>query len=258
VEDPVRILRVARFAACLARYGFHVAHGTNALMREMVDNGEVDHLVPERVWAELRKALACDTPTQFFAVLLGCGALARLFPEIDRLQTPSAKRAHDKPRLQLPVLDSATVMSGDTAIRFAALVCDLDNGCADGFSIAGLDSFCDRLRVPNGFRELAGMVLRHRAQAHGSVSLTAAALLELLMSLDAFRRGERLADFIAVCAADARATDTSSHDYPPAALLERAYQAAATVKADTQGMTGKEIGAALREQRIAAIAKVMA
>jgi tRNA nucleotidyltransferase (CCA-adding enzyme) len=256
-EDPVRILRAARFAACFARYGFHVAHGTNTLMRQMVDNGEVDHLVPERVWSELYKALGCDMPTQFFNVLAGCGALERLFPEVARLAATPATPVHGNARLQLPVLDSATGMRNDIAIRFAALMCDIDNGSPDGFSTKALDAFCTRLRVPNQCRELAGMVLQHRAQAHRSRVLPAQELLDLLMSLDAFRRGERLADFIAVCAAEARAVDAASHDYPPAELLERVWQAATAVKPETRGKSGPEIGAALRARRIEAIEKVL-
>ncbi len=256
-EDPVRILRVARFAACLARYGFRVAHGTNGLMRQMADNGEVDHLVPERVWAELQKALGCDTPTQFFTVLQGCGALARLFPEIAGLPVTAAPPEHGQGRLQLPVLASATGMTTDVVIRFAALVCDIDNGSADGFPMAGLDSFCTRLRTPNSYRELAGMALQHRARAHDSASLSAAELLDLLMALDAFRRSERLAGFVVVCAAEAHGLTANAHDYPPAVLLERAYRAAATVKPETQGKSGKDIGAAVRAQRIAAIEEIL-
>lgn len=257
VEDPVRILRVARFAACFARYGFHVAHGTNTLMRKMVDLGEVDHLVPERVWAELYKALGCDTPARFFSVLEGCGALTRLFPEFAALVSDSATPVHGQDRLQLPVLDSATGMRNDVAVRFAALVCDIDNRSAGDFSLDALELFCRRLRVPNSCRELAGMALQHRARTHRSAGLSAAELLDLLMSLDAFRRGERLADFIAVCAAEAHAADAASHDYPPAERLERAWQAATAVSPDTQGKSGPEIGAALRAQRIAAIEKAL-
>lgn len=254
-EDPVRILRVARFAACLARYGFRVAHSTNTLMRRMVDNGEVNHLVAERVWAELNKALACDTPAKFFAVLAGCGALPTLFPEVAGVVESPA--THGSTAVRLPVLDSATAMRNDVAIRFAALACDLDNGRTDGFSVAALDTLCDRLRVPNACRDLATMALRHRAQTHRIATLPATDVLDLLTALDAFRRGERLADFVAVCAAEAHAAEPAPRDYPPADLLERAWQAASTVKPDTHGKSGPEIGAALREARIAAIEKVL-
>jgi len=253
VEDPVRILRVARFAACFARYGFRVAHGTNALMRQMVENGEVDHLVPERVWAELYKALGCETPARFFSTLEGCGALARLFPEFAGLLAGSATPAHGQARLQLPVLESATGLSNAVAIRFAALTCDIDNHGAGGFTTDALDGFCNRLRVPNNCRDLARMALRHRARMHRSTELSATEVLDLLIALDAFRRGGRLADFIVVCAAEAHAADAASRDYPPGDLLERAWRAASAVTPDTHSRTGPEIGAALRAQRIAAI-----
>ncbi|MEZ5541278.1 MAG: multifunctional CCA addition/repair protein [Pseudomonadota bacterium] len=257
-EDPVRILRVARFAACLARYGFHVAHGTNALMRQMVDNGEVDHLVPERVWAELHKALQCAAPSRFFAVLYGCGALARLFPELVAVPGAAAPAAHGPAPLRLPVLERATVIRNDANIRFAALVCDIDNGREAGLSRPQLDALCDRLRIPNACRELAGVALQHRATAHRVADLDPAQILDLLGALDAFRRGARLADFIAVCAAEAQAADAAVHDYPPAQLLENAWQAASAVKPDTGGKSGPEIGAALRAQRIAAIEQARA
>jgi tRNA nucleotidyltransferase (CCA-adding enzyme) len=148
-------------------------------------------------------------------------------------------------------------MRNDVAIRFAALVCDIDNGRVDGLSIHELDVFCRRLRVPNACRELAGMALQHRTRTHRIASLPAAEVLDLLAALDAFRRGERLADFIAVCAAEAHATDGAAPDYPPAEWLERAWQVAAAVKPDTRGKSGPEIGTVLRAQRIAAIEQIL-
>jgi tRNA nucleotidyltransferase (CCA-adding enzyme) len=255
-EDPVRILRVARFAACFAQYGFHVAHETNALMRRMVDNGEVDYLVAERVWAELHKALGCKAPARFFAVLAACDALHALFPEVAELERKEAT-AHGHAPPALPVLNHAVDMSGSNTIRFAALVCDLDNGVGGGLGRERLDAFCERLRAPNSFRELAGMALLYRQQLHDSARLSASELLDLLTALDAFRRPERLADFIAVCAAEAHCMDQSLQGYAPADLLERALQAAESVTPDTAGKTGKEIGAAIREQRIAAIENIL-
>jgi tRNA nucleotidyltransferase (CCA-adding enzyme) len=221
----------------------------------MVDNGEVNHLVAERVWAEFNKALACDTPARFFTVLAGCGALATLFPEVAGLA--EAAPTHGSAPLRLPVLESATALRNDVAIRFAALACDLDNGCAGSFPVAALDALCDRLRVPNACRNLATMALRHRARTHRIATLPATDVLDLLTALDAFRRGERLADFIAVCAAEAHATEHTTGDYPPADLLERAWQAASAVRPDTRDKTGPAIGAALREARIAAIEKLL-
>jgi tRNA nucleotidyltransferase (CCA-adding enzyme) len=253
-EDPVRILRVARFAACFARYGFHVAHDTNRLMHAMVDNGEVDALVPERVWAELCKALGCSAPARFFSVLAGCGALGRLFPEMSGLLPPGAQSQHGAGVPALPVLECAAQQSHNTEQCFAALVCDIDN--ATSITPAQLDGLCARLRVPARYRELAGKVLVHRHELHRFATLDAPARLQLLQALDAFRRSARLADFAAVCAAEAHSRERGSHAYPPAQLLEQAYQAAAAVRVDPHGKSGREIGDALRTARIEAIEKI--
>ena len=252
-EDPVRILRVARFAACYSRYGFHVAHGTNRLMRDMVDNGEVDALVPERVWAELHKALGCSAPQRFFDVLAGCDALQALFPELAGL-VPAGQAQHGSAGPALPVLECSAQLSQLPEQRFAALVCDIDNG--PGIAPLQLESLCTRLRIPTRFRELAGKVLAYRIDLHRFARLDAAAKLDLLLALDAFRRSERLADFAAVCAAEAHSRDRTAHEYPPAELLERAYQAAAAARVDTHGKSGRDIGAALRVARIEAIEKI--
>jgi tRNA nucleotidyltransferase (CCA-adding enzyme) len=255
-EDPVRVLRVARFAARFAHYGFHVAHDTNALMRRMVDNGEIDYLVAERVWAELHKALASNTPARFFTVLAGCGALKTLFPEVAELNENKAT-AHEQEQLALPVLSHAVDMSDNRTIRLAALVCDIDNGISGGLDGKRLDAFCERLRLPNSCRELAAMALQYRQRLHDSAQLSAGELLDLLTALDAFRRTERLADFIAVCAAEAQSMTPALHDYAPADLLERALLAAESITPDTAGKSGKEIGEAIRLQRTAAIENIL-
>jgi len=252
-EDPVRILRIARFAARFARQGFHVAHATNTLMRSMVNNGEVAHLVPERVWAELVKALATETPARFFKVLAACGALETLFPEFMPLARDNTADAHGLAAIELPVLQQAVTLSDDIAVRFAALVCDIDRGTTTGFGNDGLTALCERHRVPNACRDLARMALQQRAQVQAADSLSAVQLLDLLTTLDAFRRSGRLDQLLLVCAADARA---SQHDFS-GAQLQQALAAARSVRADNlvqQGLSGKEIGAALQQQRIAAIA----
>jgi tRNA nucleotidyltransferase (CCA-adding enzyme) len=257
-EDPVRILRIARFAARFARQGFHVAHATNTLMRTMVNNGEVAQLVPERVWAELVKALATETPARFFKVLAACGALETLFPEFRSLESSSLAQdnttdTHGLAAIELPVLQQAVTLSDDIAVRFAALVCDIDRGTANGFDNNGLAALCERHRVPNACRDLARMAVQQRGQVQAADSLSAAQLLDLLTALDAFRRPERVDQLLLVCAADARA---SQHDFNGAQLLQ-ALAAARSVRADDlvqQGLPGKEIGAALQQQRIAAIA----
>ena len=252
-EDPVRILRTARFAARFAKQGFHVAHATNILMRAMVNNGEVEQLVPERVWAELVKALATATPARFFMVLAACGALDTLFPEFRPLQQNNTANKHGQAAIKLPVLEQAVILSDDIAVRFAALVCDIDRGTANGFDNEGLAALCARHRTPNACRDLAGMALQQRGQVQAADSLNATQLLKLLTALDAFRRPERLGQLLLVCAADARA---SQHDFK-GEQLQQALAAARSVRADDlvqQGLSGKEIGAALQQQRIAAIA----
>jgi tRNA nucleotidyltransferase (CCA-adding enzyme) len=255
-EDPVRILRIARFAARFANRGFHVAHTTRTLMRTMVDNGEVEHLVPERVWAELVKALATETPAQFFRVLAACGALHTLFPEFAPLAQNNTADKHGQVTIKLPVLEQAVILSSDTAVRFAALVCELDRGTSSGFSRDALDTLCARHRVPNACCELAGLALQQRKQVQIADTLTAAQLLDILNHLDAFRRPERFSRFLLVCEADARAGPGDFH----AEYLQNALTAARSVSASDlaqQGLSGKEIGAALQQQRIAAIASAL-
>jgi tRNA nucleotidyltransferase (CCA-adding enzyme) len=251
-EDPVRILRIARFAARFASLGFHVAHTTNTLMRTMVNNGEVEHLVPERVWAELAKALATDTPAQFFHVLAACGALQIVFPELAPLQQETTANVHGHAAIWLPVLEQAVMLSDDTAIRFAALVCDLDRVSGNGFARAGLEALCQRHRLPNACYELARMALQQRNQIHSADTLTAAQLLDILNSLDAFRRPERCSQLLLVCEADARAGQQDYHGK----VLQQALAAARSVHANNlaqQGLSGTAIGAALQQKRIAAI-----
>ncbi len=251
-EDPVRILRTARFAARFATRGFHVAHTTNTLMRTMVNNGEVEHLVPERVWAELVKALATDKPVRFFTVLAACGALHTLFPECIPLLQGDTADSHGQAAIELAVLEQAVPLSDDIAVRFAALICDLDRGTASGFDNGRLEALSERHRVPNACRNLAGMALQHRNQLQAADSLAAIQLLDLLIALDAFRRPERLDQFLLVCEADARANQYAFHG----GALHKALAAARSVRADDlaqQGLSGKEIGAALQQQRIVAI-----
>jgi tRNA nucleotidyltransferase (CCA-adding enzyme) len=150
--------------------------------------------VPERVWAELVKALAEAAPARFFEVLHGCGALEKLFPGMLPLAGARTPGGHTRARITLPVLEAAGPLSDSTCIRFAAWVCDMDNATADGLGTAGLDALCQGLRTPNACRELAAMALRYRKPLHAAAGLSAQGLLELLESLDAFRRRERVDD----------------------------------------------------------------
>jgi tRNA nucleotidyltransferase (CCA-adding enzyme) len=256
-EDPVRILRVARFAARFTHRGFHVAHETNTLMRQMVTAGEVDHLVPERVWAELVKALEEKTPVRFFDVLYGCGALAKLFPEIVPLFGDDTRARHGHATATFPALQAAVKLDATPPVRFAAVMCDIDQHHAPDHGTTWLLNLCERLRSPNAWRELAAMALNQRAHIHQATAMPAAELLETLNALDAFRRRKRFEDVLRVCQADALAHQlTTDAEYPQGTLLQQAHQAALGVKIDASSMAGKSgqaIGDEIRRRRIAAI-----
>jgi len=239
VEDPVRVLRVARFSA---RYGFGVAPETLELMRDMVRIDEVDTLVAERVWQELQLALAEPAPSRFFATLNDCGALARVFPEIDALfgvpQRPEYHPEIDAGIHTLMVVDQAAILSEDTTVRFAALVHDLGKALTPADVLpshhrhehTGLDpinALCDRLRAPKQYRTLALAVCRFHLQMHQLHTLRPTSVIGLLESIDAFRQPERLEQFIAACTADMRGrTGHEEHPYPQAELLRNCYDAA--------------------------------
>ncbi|HEY5683278.1 MAG TPA: multifunctional CCA addition/repair protein [Sulfuricaulis sp.] len=275
-EDPVRILRVARFAARYGRWGFHVAHSTNKLMREMVDSGEVDHLVPERVWQELDRALGEAKPSRFFETLRGCGALARLFPEIDALYgVPQPEKHHpevDTGVHAMLVLDAAAKLSPDTRVRFAALMHDLGKGNTPeaewpkhiGHEARGVElvkNFCQRFRVPNEHRDLAVLAARYHAYCHRIAELRPATVVDTLEGLDGFRRPERIEQFILACEADFRGRfGSEDKPYDQARVFRRAFEAARAVDAAAvaaQGGKGPDIGARVREARIAAVKAVL-
>jgi len=250
-EDPVRVLRTARFAARFAPQGFHVAHETNTLMRRMVQNGEVSHLVPERVWAELVKALGTETPARFFKVLAGCGALGVLFPELLPADNRAAENDHEQ-QIALPALEQAVTLSRLTTVRFAALTCDMDNMHPGSLDDDALISFCDRFRVPNACRELARLALQQRHRLQTATTLSAEAMLGLLNTVDAFRRADRFAELLLVCAADAAACqrEFNSEDLQQALA---AAQSVGTKALQLQGLSGRDIGLALHQKRIEAI-----
>ncbi|MDT8404178.1 multifunctional CCA addition/repair protein [Sulfuriflexus sp.] len=273
VEDPVRILRIARFAARFAHYGFKVAHGTNALMREMVENGEVDALVPERVWKELERSLGEDRPTAFFKVLRGCGALTRLFPEIDALYgVPQPEQHHpeiDTGVHVMMVVEQACRLSDDPRVRFAALTHDLGKGTTpeeewpshkghEQRSVKLVQQLCDRYKIPNDYRKLAVITAEYHTHVHRAFEIRPATLYKVLEATDAFRRPERFEQFLLACTADSRGrTGYEDNAFPQADFYRAARDAAGKIDAQTlvaSGLQGAEIGTALREQRIAAIA----
>jgi tRNA nucleotidyltransferase (CCA-adding enzyme) len=252
-EDPVRILRLARFAARF--HDFSVAPETLALMRGMVAAGEVDALVPERVWQELARGLMEARPSRMFEVLRECGALARLLPELDRLWGVP-QRADYHPEVDtgvhvMMVLDTAAAMDWPLTVRFAALVHDLGKGTTpadvlprhighEQRSVRLLEDVCKRLRVPNDCRDLAVVVAREHGNIHRCTEFGAAALTRLLERCDALRKPERFAQALQACEADARGRlGFENRDYPQAARLLAARAAAAGVDA---GAIARECG----------------
>ncbi len=268
-EDPVRILRIARFAARFAKWGFHVAHGTNKLMRDMVAAGEVDALVPERVWAETEKALGEDHAERFFQVLRGCGALARVFPEIDALfGVPQPEKHHpeiDTGVHVMMVLQQACLLSDDKQVRFAALMHDLGKGTTPADILPGhhghekrgidlLEALCERIKVPNEYRDLAIITSHYHTHCHHVDELKPATVLRVLEGTDAFRRPQRFEQFLLACTADARGRSGHEDDeYPQAHSLRQSLQACNAI--DNQellqrGYEGKQFAEALRQERI--------
>lgn len=246
-EDPVRILRLARFAARFADLGFVIAPETLDLIRDMVAAGEVDALVPERVWQEMARALGEERPSRFFEVLREGGALARLLPELDRLWgVPQPVQWHpevDTGVHVMLVVDMAARLSPELEVRFAALCHDLGKGTTDpaiwpshkgheARSAELLEAVCDRLRVPNRCRELARVTARYHGLVHTVDELRAGTILDLLESVDAFRRPERFGQLLLACEADFRGrTGYAERPYPQGALLARLCAAAAAVDA---------------------------
>ncbi|MBA3562700.1 MAG: multifunctional CCA addition/repair protein [Gammaproteobacteria bacterium] len=273
-EDPLRVLRVARFAARFAGLGFTIAPETLELMRRMSAGGEIDALVAERVWQETRRALDETHPDMFFATLRECGALAKVFPEIDALfGVPQPAKWHpeiDTGVHTLMVLRQAAGLSCDTAVRFAALTHDLGKGETpenqwpshpghEARSVRLVNALADRLHIQNELREVALRVAEYHGHCHRMEELKPATVLKLLEAVDAFRRPRRLQQFLLACEADARGrTGLEDRPYPQADKLRRAHAAANEVDAAAiahKSADGGETGRRLREARIAAIRK---
>jgi tRNA nucleotidyltransferase (CCA-adding enzyme) len=242
----------------------------------MVESGEVDHLVAERVWTELERALGEARPSRFFETLRGCGALQRLFPEIDALfGVPQPEKHHpevDTGVHVMLVLDAAAQLSPDTRVRFAALMHDLGKGNTPqaewpqhiGHEERGVElvkNFCQRFRVPNEHRDLAVLTARYHAHCHKIAELRPATVVDTLEALDAFRRPERVDLFVTACEADFRGRHGSEDKpYSQAGLFRSVFAAARAVDASAiaaGGGQGPDIGARIREARIAAVRQVL-
>lgn len=276
-EDPLRVLRLARFAARYAHMGFTVADSTMEFMREMVGSGELSTLMAERVWQEIHRSLAERSPEVFFEVLRQCGALAVILPEIEALfGVPQPAKHHpeiDTGLHTMMVLQQAVLLSNSPLVRFAALTHDLGKGLtpADnwpshyGHEIKGLRALralVARLRVPNEYVGLAEKVMEYHTHCHRALELKAATLLKMLEAVGAFRQADKLDQFLLACEADSRGRlGFENRAYPQAQWVKKAFLAANEVGSKEfveQGLVGKEIGDAIYKRRLEVLKKIKA
>ncbi|MEJ8569522.1 multifunctional CCA addition/repair protein [Elongatibacter sediminis] len=277
VEDPLRVLRVARFAARFAGLGFQVHPNTLALMREITESGELQHLAAERCWNEITGGLAAATPGRFVEVLREAGALAVLLPEVDVLfGVPQPERWHpeiDTGRHVLMALNAAADLQAPVESRFAVLVHDLGKGLTpretwpshpghDEAGVALVRAVCERLRAPVAFRRLAEAVCALHLRCHKAREMRPGKLLNLLERADLLRRPESLEPFLLACEADYRGRlGLEQRSYPQGDTVRRALEAAQAVRAgdlELEGLHGPQIGELLRQARIEAVAMAVA
>lgn len=271
-EDPVRILRIARFAARFAPLGFRIADETMQLMKNMVKQGEVDALVAERVWQEMSRALSEPAPEVFIETLRDCGALKILFPEIDRLfGVPQPEEHHpeiDTGIHTMMVLQQACLLTDDPMVRFAALTHDLGKGTTKkdilphhyGHEERGyylVKKLCKRYRIPNQYRQLAEITARYHTHVHRAFEVKAKTLLKVLNLTDAFRKPDRFQQFLLACIADSHGRPGfENYDYQQAPYLSSLRNKAATVdvqKIIKDGYENEQISVELHRRRITVI-----
>jgi tRNA nucleotidyltransferase (CCA-adding enzyme) len=275
-EDPLRVLRVARFAARYAGLGFTIHPSTAQLMTDMVESGELEYLVPERVWAEFEKAFSSARPATFIEVLRSCGALAVLLPEVDCLFGIAQPETHH-PEIDtgvhvLMAMNAAADMGGNSRVVFAMLLHDLGKGLTPreklpshiGHEKSGVplvQNVCERLRVPGAYQKLALIVCELHLRCHRLMEARPATVLSLIEDADLLRRPERVDEFLQACEADYRGRKGfEDRPYPQAGRLRTALQAAQTVRASdvpTRGLEGRQIGEKLRQGRLAAISDAL-
>ncbi len=275
-EDPVRILRVARFAARFAPLGFTIAPETMILMQSMVANGEVDSLVPERVWQELLRALQEDAPEVFFITLRQCGALARIFPQLDCLWgTPQKPQYHPEIDTGIHImmaLQQAVKLTSKPEVRFAVLCHDLGKGATpkdqlpshhghEERGVALINEWCNKYRVPNNFRDLAIKVSRWHLHAHRVAELRPETIIKLFQGLDAFRNPVNLENYLLACQSDATGRGGKQDSaYPNAVLIQQAFIAASSINVQAliqQGLNGAALGAAIIRARVLAVKQAL-
>jgi len=275
VEDPLRVLRVARFAARFFALGFRVAESTRELMQQMAASGELSALTPERVWKEIARAIAEPHPDIFIAVLRDCGALKIILPEVDALfGVPQPAQHHpeiDTGEHCLQCLQQAVKLGADAATRFAVLVHDLGKAATppeewprhighETASLPLIKRLCSRLRVPNAFADLAHVTAQFHTHCHRAAELRAATIVRLFDKTDAWRRPQRFEHFLLACEADARGRgELRDRDYPQRAYLQQCLQATRSIDNKTliaQGITGEALGRAITALRVEAVALV--
>jgi tRNA nucleotidyltransferase (CCA-adding enzyme) len=274
VEDPVRILRAAKFAARFADLGFRIAPQTRDLMRQMVADGEADALVPDRVWKETESALAGPNPRLYFEALRACGALRVVFPEVDRLfGVPQPQKWHpeiDTGLHTMMVIEQSETLSEDIEVRFAALVHDLGKGNTNPAELPShpgheqrgqkmIKKMAERLPVPRACRDLGMIVAEYHTHCHRAFELRDDTVVRVLEKTDAFRRPQRFEQFLVACEADARGrTGFETREYPQAGHLRSAFAAASSVDAASiaNGTEDAQIADAIRQARINAVQKV--
>lgn len=276
VEDPLRVLRVARFAAKLAHLGFRVADETLNLMRDIVRSGELAHLTPERVWQEWHKSLSTQNPEVFLSTLRECGALAAVLPEIDALfGVPQPEKWHpeiDTGIHTLMVAQQAAILSPSLPVRLAAQLHDLGKGvtpesewpshkmhCHTGIKL--IQSLSDRVRIPNEFKDLALLVCEQHTNIHRAMELKPATILKILNKFDVWRKPERLNDILICCQADhAGRKGCEENPYPQRDRFENAYRQALTVQVQSiiaDGFQGKQIRDEMEKRRVETIASIV-
>lgn len=272
IEDPLRVLRVARFAARYHHLGFTIAEETMQLMQAISRSGELQHLTAERVWKETERSLGGSAPSRYFEVLRECGALAELFPELDQLWgVPNPAQWHpeiDTGIHTMMVLDQAAAISQQAEVRFAALLHDLGKGLTPqqywpshhGHEKKGLPlikALCERLRVPTSYKELALLAGEFHGHAHKAMELKPGTLLKLFDQLDLWRKPQRFEQFLLACEADHKGrTGFEDNTYPQAAFIREMSEAALSVQVKPiveAGFKGAEIRKQLSQQRLSAI-----
>lgn len=272
IEDPVRILRVARFAARFAPLGFTIAPETMSLMQQMVQNGEVDALVPERVWQEMQRALQEQAPEVFILTLRECGALAKIFPQLDCLWgVPQKAEYHPEIDTGIHVimaLQQSVKLTNNPEIRFAVLCHDLGKGNTPSAELPShkgheergvklIQEWCKLYHVPNDYRDFAVKVSRYHLHAHRAEELRSDTIVKLFKSLDAFRNPQILEDFLLACEADKTGRAGKQNDpFPNADYLRKAFAAANSIDIQAlvqKGLTGEKLGEAILKERANAV-----